>query len=105
MLMYEQMIDCEKELLQLETQNIRFPLDTRLQIYPSGTVCLSILNEEENWQPGISIKEILLGIQELLDTPNPASPAQTDPYQLFIRNRAEYNRRVKQQVSQYPHVV
>ncbi|KAK6604771.1 sumo-conjugating enzyme [Botrytis cinerea] len=40
-------------------------------VYPSGTVCLSILNEEEGWKPAITIKQILLGIQELLDTPTP----------------------------------
>lgn len=40
-------------------------------VYPSGTVCLSILNEEEDWKSSISIKTILLGIQKLLkDEPN-----------------------------------
>lgn len=32
-------------------------------IYPSGTVCLSILNEDEDWKPSITIRQILLGIQ------------------------------------------
>ncbi len=32
-------------------------------IYPSGTVCLSILNEDEAWKPSITVKQILLGIQ------------------------------------------
>ena len=32
-------------------------------IYPSGTVCLSILNEDEGWCPSITVKQILLGIQ------------------------------------------
>jgi ubiquitin-conjugating enzyme E2 I len=46
-------------------------------IYPSGTVCLSILNEEEDWKPHITIRQILLGIQKLLkDEPNIDSPAQ-----------------------------
>ena len=27
-------------------------------VYPSGTVCLSILNEDEAWKPGISIKQV-----------------------------------------------
>mmetsp|Transcript_10241 Transcript_10241/g.25982 ORF Transcript_10241/g.25982 Transcript_10241/m.25982 type:complete len:160 (-) Transcript_10241:193-672(-) len=49
-------------------------------IYPSGTVCLSILNEDEDWMPSISVKQILLGIQDLLTEPNPNSPAQTDAY-------------------------
>ena len=46
-------------------------------VYPSGTVCLSILNEDEeplqgllgmfscgeDWKPAITIRQILLGIQ------------------------------------------
>lgn len=32
-------------------------------IYPSGTVCLSILNEDEGWRPSITVKQILVGIQ------------------------------------------
>ena len=35
-------------------------------VYPSGTVCLSILDEEKDWRPAITIKQILLGIQHLL---------------------------------------
>ena len=31
-------------------------------VYPSVTVCLSILNEEAGWKPAIPIKEILLGM-------------------------------------------
>jgi ubiquitin-conjugating enzyme E2 I len=54
-------------------------------IYPSGTVCLSILNEEEAWKPGITIKQILLGVQDLLDSPNPLSPAQEDAYRIFTQ--------------------
>ena len=70
--------------------NIEFPKDYPLKpprcffkpvlphpnIYPSGTVCLSILNEEEDWKPSISIKQILTGIQKLMkDEPNMTSPA------------------------------
>ena len=32
-------------------------------VYPSGTVCLSLLDEEKDWRPAITIKQILLGIQ------------------------------------------
>jgi hypothetical protein len=32
-------------------------------IFPCGTVCLSILNDEYDWQPGISVQQILSGIQ------------------------------------------
>ncbi|OII74155.1 ubiquitin conjugating enzyme [Cryptosporidium ubiquitum] len=69
-------------------------------IYPSGTVCLSILNEDEDWKPSITMKQILLGIQDLLDNPNIKSPAQAESYQLYSNNRAEYNRRIKQQALQ-----
>jgi ubiquitin-conjugating enzyme E2 I len=66
-------------------------------IYPSGTVCLSILNEDEDWKPSLTIPQILLGIQDLLDNPNPNSPAQADPYLLFTSNKAEYTRRIREQ--------
>lgn len=67
-------------------------------IYPSGNVCLSILNEEEDWKPCITIKQILLGIQDLLDNPNPNSPAQQEPYSMFKNNRAAYEKRAKEQL-------
>eukprot|EP00919_Chromeraceae_sp_WS-2016_P073483 GHVR01173761.1.p1 GENE.GHVR01173761.1~~GHVR01173761.1.p1 ORF type:complete len:160 (+),score=36.07 GHVR01173761.1:134-613(+) len=64
-------------------------------IYPSGTVCLSILNEDEDWKPSITVKHILLGVQDLLGSPNPDSPAQAEPFQMFQNNREEYAKRVK----------
>ncbi|KAJ5811074.1 Ubiquitin-conjugating enzyme E2 [Penicillium robsamsonii] len=64
-------------------------------VYPSGTVCLSILNEEEGWRPAITIKQLLLGIQDLLDDPNPESPAQADAYNLFKKDRPAYERKVR----------
>ena len=71
-------------------------------VYPSGTVCLSILNEEEAWRPAITIKEILLGIQELLNDPNPESPAQADAFNLFKKDKPAYARRVRQVVKENP---
>ncbi|KAI9867214.1 MAG: E2 SUMO-conjugating protein ubc9 [Trichoglossum hirsutum] len=71
-------------------------------VYPSGTVCLSILNEEEGWKPAITIKQILLGIQALLDDPNPESPAQAEAYNLFKKDPAAYERKVKHIVKENP---
>eukprot|EP01103_Thecamoeba_quadrilineata_P015525 TRINITY_DN4937_c0_g1_i1.p1 TRINITY_DN4937_c0_g1~~TRINITY_DN4937_c0_g1_i1.p1 ORF type:complete len:158 (+),score=14.11 TRINITY_DN4937_c0_g1_i1:63-536(+) len=71
-------------------------------VYPSGTVCLSILNEDEDWKPSITIKQILLGIQELLNNPNPQSPAQAEAYTLFVSNRPEYENKVRAQARTYP---
>jgi len=64
-------------------------------VYPSGTVCLSILNEEEAWKPAITIKQILLGIQMLLDEVNPDSPAQAEAYNLFKKDRVAYEKAVR----------
>ncbi|RKO96312.1 hypothetical protein CXG81DRAFT_13405 [Caulochytrium protostelioides] len=66
-------------------------------VYPSGTVCLSILNDEQDWKPAITIKQILLGIQELLNDPNPDSPAQAEAYTAFRKDRAAYEAAVRQQ--------
>lgn len=81
-------------------------------IYPSGAVCLSILNEEEDWRPNLKVKDvsiidviyqILLGIQDLLKNPNEKSPAQLDAYQSYMyynklnfrSNKSEYLEKVK----------
>lgn len=71
-------------------------------MYPSGTICLSILNEEEGWRPAITIKQVLTGIQDLLDDPNPDSPAQSDAYHLFVNSKAEYKRRVRKEAQKNP---
>jgi len=68
-------------------------------IYPSGTVCLSILDEEKDWRPAISIKQVLLGIQDLLANPNPGSPAQREAYEHFETNKPEYVRKVQAQAA------
>ena len=47
-------------------------------IYPSGTVCLSLLNDRLGWVPTVSVKAILLAIQHLIGNPNLASPAQEE---------------------------
>ncbi|KAI9103118.1 lesswright [Phlyctochytrium arcticum] len=70
-------------------------------IYPSGTVCLSILDEEKDWKPSITIKQILLGIQDLLNDPNLDSPAQQDAYVMLKRDKVAYVKRVKAQAREY----
>ncbi|KAG0348942.1 E2 SUMO-conjugating protein ubc9 [Podila humilis] len=69
-------------------------------VYPSGTVCLSILNEEEGWKPAITIKQILLGIQDLLNDPNPESPAQSEAYVMFKKDKVSYEKRVRLQAKE-----
>ncbi|XP_056177258.1 SUMO-conjugating enzyme SCE1 isoform X1 [Syzygium oleosum] len=82
-----------------------FPKDFfHLNVYGSGMVCLSILNED-GWRPSITVRQILVGIQDLLDQPNPASAAKYDDYQLFVKDPAEYQRKARQQAKQYPRLV
>ena len=70
-------------------------------VYPSGTVCLSILNEGKDWKPSISMKQILLGIQDLLDNPNNSDPAQAEPSSLLRRSRDAYNARIRREAAKY----
>ncbi|KAF2479924.1 ubiquitin-conjugating enzyme/RWD-like protein [Neohortaea acidophila] len=69
-------------------------------VYPSGTVCLSILNEDEGWKPAITVKEILIGIQFLLNEVNPESPAQADAYNLYKKDRPAYEKKIRQVVKE-----
>ena len=42
-----------------------------------------------------------LFFQDLLDTPNIRDPAQAEAYTIFTQNRAEYDKRVRQQAAKY----
>eukprot|EP01036_Dinobryon_divergens_P029346 gene29346-38425_t len=68
-------------------------------VYPSGTICLSILDEDKGWRPAITVKQLLLGIQDLLTSPNPDSPAQREAYEAFVNNPAEYKRKIREQAA------
>ena len=36
-------------------------------------------------------------VQDLLTNPNPESPAQREAYEIYVNNRTEYNKRIKEQ--------
>ncbi|RLM75489.1 SUMO-conjugating enzyme Ubc9 [Panicum miliaceum] len=55
----------------------------------------------DGMEPSITVRQIL-GIQDLLDNPNPASPAQRSCYELLVENLPEYKNRVRQQAKKYP---
>ena len=67
-------------------------------IYPSGTVCLSILSEDEDWKPSITVPTILKGIQDLLDNPNQESPAQLEAFQDYRNHKNKYEEGIKKYV-------
>ena len=69
-------------------------------VYPSGAVCLSIINDEEDWRAGLKVKDILLGIQDLLANPNNKSPAQKEAIESYNKKSDEYRRKVREQAKE-----
>ena len=63
-------------------------------VYPSGKVSLSLL---DNWRPQITLKEILLGIQILLDDPNFDDPAQMEAFVIHSQGKHLYKNKVLEQ--------
>ncbi|KAI9265577.1 ubiquitin-conjugating enzyme/RWD-like protein [Sporodiniella umbellata] len=45
-------------------------------VYPSGAIELPLLKEEEDWKPIITLTQLLLAIQDLLDNPDIQKPIQ-----------------------------
>jgi hypothetical protein len=52
--------------------------------------------QDEDWEPSITIKEILRVCQWSLDEPNPNSPAQAEAYHLFICNKPAYEVKIRE---------
>ena len=67
-------------------------------MYPNGNICLDILSSL--WSPTYDVIDILSSIQLLLNEPNPSSPANGEAAELFVRNKREYNRRVREIVDE-----
>ncbi|KAF8012415.1 hypothetical protein BT93_I0540 [Corymbia citriodora subsp. variegata] len=74
-------------------------------MFPKDFFHLNVYGSGMGWRPSITVRQILVGIQDLLHQPNPASPAKYVEYQLFVKDPAEYQRRVRQQAKQYPALV
>lgn len=54
-------------------------------------ICLSII-DDEGWKPSITIKQVLMGIQDLFDEPNLDDAAQDNAFQAAKKNPYEYKR-------------
>nr|CAD1818790.1 unnamed protein product [Ananas comosus var. bracteatus] len=69
---------------------------------PDGSVNLmvwrcTIPGKQGGWKPTITVTQILVGVQHLLNQPNFASPAQVTT----CHDAAEYRKRVREQAKQY----
>lgn len=64
----------------------------------SGYVCLSILGDD--WSAGLSIKAILIGLQDLLNEPNVLSPLNREAATLYSTNLEKYKKQVQTQAKE-----
>lgn len=72
--------------------------------YDDGKVCLDIINDPlqgGRWAPCITIRQILIAIQELFDNPNNNSAAQYAAHLDFGQDKKAYVARVKAQTIQH----
>ncbi|KAJ3123164.1 Ubiquitin-conjugating enzyme E2 2 [Nowakowskiella sp. JEL0407] len=67
-------------------------------VYANGDLCLDIL--QNRWSPTYDVSAILTSVQSLLHDPNPSSPANAEAARLFVENKKEYNKRVKEVVEE-----
>lgn len=88
---------CVMEFLDKEAKETVF----HPNIYPSGTVCLSILNEDKDWRPILTVVTILQGINDMMDNPNPNSPAQEEAFRVYEQDKdhLEWQKRVFDQAT------
>ncbi|KAG0439035.1 Ubiquitin-conjugating enzyme E2 2 [Dictyocoela muelleri] len=63
-------------------------------IYANGDLCLDLLKNK--WMPTYDVSCILLSIQSLLNDPNVESPANVEAATLFIENKDEYIKKVRE---------
>ncbi|KRX77738.1 SUMO-conjugating enzyme UBC9-A [Trichinella sp. T6] len=63
-------------------------------VYTSGTVCISLL-QEDGWRSSMQLKDILVSVQTLLAEPNISNPANAEAYKLYKENRAAYDGRIR----------
>ncbi|VVC27149.1 Ubiquitin-conjugating enzyme E2,Ubiquitin-conjugating enzyme/RWD-like [Cinara cedri] len=72
-----------------------------VNIYPSGTVCLSLLDESKDWRPSISIRQLLIGIHDLLTEPNVKDPANAEAYNDYCSKPLRYQSNIRQQARRF----
>ena len=70
-----------------------------IQILIGMEVCLDILNT--NWSPALTLVKVLLSISSLLTDPNPNDPLSKDVADLYLKNKAEYNKKARLMTLQY----
>jgi ubiquitin-conjugating enzyme E2 I len=72
-------------------------------VFSNGDICLNIINdgEKSTWTAAITLKQILMGIQDLLDNPNNNDAAQAKAYHIYKNDMSEYGRLVRAQAKKF----
>lgn len=68
-------------------------------INSQGAICLDILKDQ--WSPALSIAKVLLSISSLLTDANPRDPLVPEIAQLYVENRAEFDRTAREWTQRY----
>lgn len=62
-------------------------------VFTDGNLCLDII--QDKWSPIYSVSSILTSIQSLLTDPNCSSPANPTASQMYLTDRAAYNKKIR----------
>ncbi|EJK58654.1 hypothetical protein THAOC_21204 [Thalassiosira oceanica] len=69
-----------------------------MNVYPSGTICISTIHQD--WDPNMTLHEILFTIQQNLAHPIIDDPCQSETYNVYMRGKDEYEARIKKDVAE-----
>eukprot|EP00466_Bigelowiella_natans_P019930 jgi/Bigna1/57270/fgenesh1_pm.8_\ len=70
-------------------------------VFDDGSICLSILKPDKNWAASLSVSQILLGIQALLDDPNCEDPANQPASAMYTKKRDKYDKKIREQAKEF----
>lgn len=63
-------------------------------INTSGNICISTLGKD--WSPALTVDKTLMSIMSMLEEPNPSDPLRPDAAELFLCDKAAYEKKVRE---------